>query len=131
MSTCPPGMAKSCGYSANSWSVRPPSVVNVPPGPPGAASGVKDSRRPLSDRKSTRLNSSHANISYAVFWLKKKMHLDLVLVFAVGSAVAKKLGVMWRRLVVGGALCNLRSIRHMLIKFTFAGTRVPVLDQEI
>src|ERR1035437_10445413 len=24
-----------------------------------------------SDRKSTRLNSSHANISYAVFWLKK------------------------------------------------------------
>src|SRR5947209_13977432 len=30
--------------------------------------------RPLArarDRKSTRLNSSHANISYAVFWLKK------------------------------------------------------------
>src|SRR3712207_6863299 len=26
----------------------------------------------LSDRKSTRLNSSHANISYAVFCLKKK-----------------------------------------------------------
>src|ERR1035437_10787421 len=25
----------------------------------------------LSDRKSTRLNSSHANISYAVFFLKK------------------------------------------------------------
>src|ERR1035437_10695940 len=24
------------------------------------------------DRKSTRLNSSHANISYGVFWLKKK-----------------------------------------------------------
>src|SRR3712207_7364608 len=32
------------------------------------------SSRPLSspDRKSTRLNSSHANISYAVFCLKKK-----------------------------------------------------------
>src|SRR3712207_8505417 len=30
-------------------------------------------RRPLRpDRKSTRLNSSHANISYAVFCLKKK-----------------------------------------------------------
>src|SRR3712207_8196476 len=27
------------------------------------------------DRKSTRLNSSHANISYAVFCLKKKKHL--------------------------------------------------------
>src|SRR3712207_7809414 len=31
------------------------------------------SRRPIGDRKSTRLNSSHANISYAVFCLKKKM----------------------------------------------------------
>src|SRR3712207_7469932 len=29
-------------------------------------------RRPHLDRKSTRLNSSHANISYAVFCLKKK-----------------------------------------------------------
>src|SRR5947209_15040407 len=28
------------------------------------------------DRKSTRLNSSHANISYAVFCLKKKNLLD-------------------------------------------------------
>src|SRR3712207_7675922 len=28
--------------------------------------------RPGGDRKSTRLNSSHANISYAVFCLKKK-----------------------------------------------------------
>src|SRR3712207_8395442 len=27
------------------------------------------------DRKSTRLNSSHANISYAVFCLKKKIHV--------------------------------------------------------
>src|SRR3712207_8916036 len=36
------------------------------------ASGV--GRRNQSDRKSTRLNSSHANISYAVFCLKKKKH---------------------------------------------------------
>src|SRR3712207_7930149 len=28
----------------------------------------------IEDRKSTRLNSSHANISYAVFCLKKKKH---------------------------------------------------------
>src|SRR3712207_8187875 len=28
----------------------------------------------LQDRKSTRLNSSHANISYAVFCLKKHVH---------------------------------------------------------
>src|SRR3712207_8513720 len=32
------------------------------------------------DRKSTRLNSSHANISYAVFCLKKK-NIDLVFEF--------------------------------------------------
>src|SRR3712207_7174498 len=32
-------------------------------------------RHALLDRKSTRLNSSHANISYAVFCLKKKQHL--------------------------------------------------------
>src|SRR3712207_7379872 len=31
----------------------------------------------LADRKSTRLNSSHANISYAVFCLKKKQLDDL------------------------------------------------------
>src|SRR3712207_7707905 len=30
----------------------------------------------LRDRKSTRLNSSHANISYAVFCLKKKNKLN-------------------------------------------------------
>src|SRR3712207_8723766 len=28
------------------------------------------------DRKSTRLNSSHANISYAVFCLKQKPHIE-------------------------------------------------------
>src|SRR3712207_8582729 len=32
------------------------------------------------DRKSTRLNSSHANISYAVFCLKKKLDALVVLV---------------------------------------------------
>src|SRR3712207_8786216 len=37
---------------------------------PGAREA--DLQLPLEDRKSTRLNSSHANISYAVFCLKKK-----------------------------------------------------------
>src|SRR3712207_1252138 len=32
---------------------------------------------PSQDRKSTRLNSSHANISYAVFCLKKKNHTEV------------------------------------------------------
>src|SRR3712207_7088474 len=34
---------------------------------------------PLRDRKSTRLNSSHANISYAVFCLKKKKKIHGIL----------------------------------------------------
>src|SRR6266852_8039632 len=34
---------------------------------------------PRSDRKSTRLNSSHGSISYAVFCLKKKKNLNLLL----------------------------------------------------
>src|SRR5258707_9703814 len=33
-------------------------------------------RQTVADRKSTRLNSSHANISYAVFCLKKKKKKD-------------------------------------------------------
>src|SRR3712207_8589342 len=32
------------------------------------------------DRKSTRLNSSHANISYAVFCLKKKKNTDVLVI---------------------------------------------------
>src|SRR3712207_8969697 len=39
---------------------------------PGGLSGD----RPVQDRKSTRLNSSHANISYAVFCLKKKKQIQ-------------------------------------------------------
>src|SRR3712207_7278370 len=33
----------------------------------------------MADRKSTRLNSSHANISYAVFCLKKKKNINKIL----------------------------------------------------
>src|SRR3712207_7831425 len=33
----------------------------------------------VGDRKSTRLNSSHANISYAVFCLKKKSFISIFL----------------------------------------------------
>src|SRR4051794_41431706 len=37
-----------------------------------AAPAAEPTLRPLRDRKSTRLNSSHPSISYAVFCLKKK-----------------------------------------------------------
>src|SRR5258707_2556923 len=38
------------------------------------------------DRKSTRLNSSHANISYAVFCLKKKKKIQIRIRRISGSA---------------------------------------------
>src|SRR3712207_7249444 len=37
------------------------------------------------DRKSTRLNSSHANISYAVFCLKKNTQLSILSYFLLTS----------------------------------------------
>src|SRR3712207_7653762 len=43
---------------------RPPAAVD--------GAGRRDPPDRGADRKSTRLNSSHANISYAVFCLKKK-----------------------------------------------------------
>src|SRR3712207_7491963 len=49
---------------------------------PAEQQGVLRARRPHRelpvDRKSTRLNSSHANISYAVFCLKKKKNYTLL-----------------------------------------------------
>src|SRR3712207_6960342 len=47
------------------------AVTDVEPHEAGLASGLVNT----ADRKSTRLNSSHANISYAVFCLKKKKHI--------------------------------------------------------
>src|SRR3712207_7012657 len=46
-------------------------------GPEVRALGIATTKAPL-DRKSTRLNSSHANISYAVFCLKKKKKLHTI-----------------------------------------------------
>src|SRR3712207_8476359 len=55
--------------------------------PEGDHVGVDDPGETRLDRKSTRLNSSHANISYAVFCLKKKTttrasdnHADMIIV---------------------------------------------------
>src|SRR3712207_7386742 len=51
----------------------PPPSVGARRGPPSPRSTPVAPR----DRKSTRLNSSHANISYAVFCLKKKKKYDI------------------------------------------------------
>src|SRR3712207_8144334 len=47
------------------------------------------------DRKSTRLNSSHANISYAVFCLKKKHIVGLQV--ADGRPLIRLLGILGAR----------------------------------
>src|SRR5688572_32121243 len=41
--------------------------------PAGAGLGTIGAKKLIQDRKSTRLNSSHSQISYAVFCLKKKI----------------------------------------------------------
>src|SRR3712207_7589192 len=43
------------------------------PAPRENGAGLSKFEEKVRDRKSTRLNSSHANISYAVFCLKKKI----------------------------------------------------------
>src|SRR3712207_8775063 len=50
-------------------------VAHMPDELVTAALNVDDPRH--LDRKSTRLNSSHANISYAVFCLKKKKNIKI------------------------------------------------------
>src|SRR3712207_6947694 len=52
--------------------------------PPAATAALlpSDPSRRAGDRKSTRLNSSHANISYAVFCLKKKINNTLYVLVA-------------------------------------------------
>src|SRR3712207_7632448 len=54
--------------SSKDWGTKKKSIVCKM----CAAESLYDESLTASDRKSTRLNSSHANISYAVFCLKKK-----------------------------------------------------------
>src|SRR3989442_5291600 len=56
-----------------SWSLDPPRrrPCHCPRGSLSASRRFRHTSRPR-DRKSTRLNSSHVRISYAVFCLKKK-----------------------------------------------------------
>src|SRR5438552_13395376 len=57
-----------------SWRLRSPGSSSAPPRCGSAETTSLSSR----DRKSTRLNSSHQIISYAVFCLKKKKNKDTV-----------------------------------------------------
>src|SRR2546430_12187733 len=56
-----------------------PRPAGISPGCPGSRDAAAGGciALPGEDRKSTRLNSSHSQISYAVFCLKKKREMDL------------------------------------------------------
>src|SRR5688572_31349883 len=71
-------VARLSDWSVAAWGNNSLGQCNVPPFPGGLvcaeiAAGDGHTAAILSeDRKSTRLNSSHSQISYAVFCLKKK-----------------------------------------------------------
>src|SRR3712207_8806072 len=74
----------------------PPSAHPDPPAADGKGDATEGNRQYLvrsiprhRDRKSTRLNSSHANISYAVFCLKKKNNLShhTIYIIILSSAI--------------------------------------------
>src|SRR2546430_9561921 len=66
----PPRLGRACPRRAD----RPGLCLGVPD-PRAAHAGEHDPRS--EDRKSTRLNSSHSQISYAVFCLKKKKRRNI------------------------------------------------------
>src|SRR5215475_15272076 len=60
------------------------------PRPPPAAPGRSSTGAGCPDRKSTRLNSSHVKISYAVFCLKKKNNKNIAVLFKKKKKKKKK-----------------------------------------
>src|SRR5205814_4469522 len=69
-----PGARKAC--SAGAGAARPESAPPPPTHRHVAPRQARPCRAAPVDRKSTRLNSSHLGISYAVFCLKKKKNKD-------------------------------------------------------
>src|SRR3989442_11344184 len=85
-------------WQATSPRPRPPTV------PPSATPTTRPTAWPPSpspDRKSTRLNSSHVRISYAVFCLKKKKQS-----FLTFDDYLKLLWLTEKRHYAGDSLCH-------------------------
>src|SRR3989449_6310166 len=61
------------------------------------------------DRKSTRLNSSHGYISYAVFCLKKKKHSKYA-TFIGSDLIPKKPVIYYHPVVVSGGATDYSSL---------------------
>src|SRR3712207_7200407 len=65
--------SRSRTWSMKRYAAASPKLPAQRVGPPsGCRLAIWEGVGAAADRKSTRLNSSHANISYAVFCLKKK-----------------------------------------------------------
>src|SRR5258705_4851653 len=71
------GIASSGFVSTRRATILAPSLL-----------GSTDGAKMVADRKSTRLNSSHLGISYAVFCLKKKKTIRIIHAYVRGYLVA-------------------------------------------
>src|SRR5258707_5225781 len=81
------------------------SLAGHPHGRPLRGGLLPDRRQLLlGDRKSTRLNSSHANISYAVFCLKKK------------KTVQRAIVDHQPRASVAGSRITVTDVRHTIVR---------------
>src|SRR5476651_10319 len=88
-----------------------------------ASSAARKTMEPMKDRKSTRLNSSHANISYAVFGLKKKNE-------AHEAVIGEEIGIVEEEGAAIFAVCNsaaatLASASPVLRRFFLMMRRPP------
>src|SRR2546430_13335557 len=69
-------------------------------------------QRPALDRKSTRLNSSHSQISYAVFCLKKKKRSTAtVALFTIGAFLLAAPTFSSTRCILSCSVTTLLSVR--------------------
>src|SRR3712207_7761326 len=69
----------------------------------------------LVDRKSTRLNSSHANISYAVFCLKKKNRILTVITEYISYNTSINVQLLYERLSIFNITNEILDLSELVI----------------
>src|SRR2546430_12346928 len=99
--------------SAYSWAAIRTATSSLPESSATRSSSRRPRRPPLAliwltDRKSTRLNSSHSQISYAVFCLKKKKRQSMVALCS--RAQLSKVGSELSWEIIGGGQKDRRSV---------------------